>query len=311
MLQRQQVPSDARLRHVVFHGVGSSRRAIDFTPTGRAPAIRTRADCPDRPVPGARQLGWEEESFIRWLFERAGLEARSYRAETLRRRLPACLRVLRASSVAQGRQLIEQNAALVSAAVGTMVIGVTSFFRDAAVVDHLNYSVLPALARHARPSARVWSVGSSDGEELYSVGILLSEMRMLARADLLGTDCRPGALARARAGLYAAASVRDVPQVWLERYFAPAEGGWQIADSLRAAARWRAGDATRQPEPGPWDLILCRNLAMYLRPDVSSRLWRALETSLRPGGFLVLGKAERPIGAERLRSVAPCIYTKT
>jgi chemotaxis methyl-accepting protein methylase len=57
-------------------------------------------------------------------------------------------------------------------------------------------------------------------------------------------------------------------------------------------------------------LILCRNLTMYLRPEVAGRVWEALEHALRPGGFLVLGKAERPIGARRLGVVAPCIFRR-
>jgi chemotaxis protein methyltransferase CheR len=304
-LQRQQVPRGTRFGHVVFNGVGESRRAIDF---GHGQHVNQPIAYP---VSDSPPLGPEEESFIRWLFDRAGLDARSYRVETLRRRLPACLRMLRAASVGDARQAVQQNAALVSVAVETMVIGVTSFFRDAVVVAHLGHTVLPALVRHASPATpRVWSLGCSDGAELYSVAILLSEIQMLGRAELLGTDCRPAAIARARDGVYDSSAVRDVPHAWLEQYFTPEQSRWRISESLRAVVRWRSGDATRQVEPGPWDLVLCRNLAMYLRPQVAGRLWRLLEDALRPGGFLVLGKAERPLGADRLRPVAPCIYIK-
>jgi chemotaxis methyl-accepting protein methylase len=84
----------------------------------------------------------------------------------------------------------------------------------------------------------------------------------------------------------------------------------RVRPELRAAVQWRTGDLTRMCEPGTWDLILCRNLTMYLRPDVAARIYVALEEALRPGGFLVLGKAERPIAAQRLGLVAPCIYRR-
>jgi chemotaxis protein methyltransferase CheR len=126
----------------------------------------------------------------------------------------------------------------------------------------------------------------------------------------VGTDCRLTALVRARQGVYDAPSLREVPGTWLDQYFKFEQGRWRVIDSLRRAASWRGGDATREVEPGPWDLILCRNLAMYLRSPVASRLWQTLEASLRPGGFLVLGKAERPLGAQNLRLVAPCIFLK-
>ena len=85
-----------------------------------------------------------------------------------------------------------------------------------------------------------------------------------------------------------------------------------MCPALRLAARWRTADVLAGPVPGPWDLILCRNLAIYLQPDANARLWAGLESALRPGGFLVTGKAERPAGpaAARLRAAGPCVYRK-
>jgi chemotaxis methyl-accepting protein methylase len=87
-------------------------------------------------------------------------------------------------------------------------------------------------------------------------------------------------------------------------------GGFEVRESLRSAVQWRTSDVTQVHEPGAWDLILCRNMAMYLRSCAAAQLWRAMEASLRPGGFLVLGKAERPAGAKRLSAIAPCIYRR-
>ena len=75
--------------------------------------------------------------------------------------------------------------------------------------------------------------------------------------------------------------------------------------------RWRTGDVLTLPEPGTWDLVLCRNLAIYLQPEAASGLWRRLGASLRPGGLLALGKAERPTGASDLAAVGPCLYRRT
>jgi chemotaxis methyl-accepting protein methylase len=255
-------------------------------------------------------LSDEEEHFVCWLFERGGLDARMYRPETLRRRLPACLRTLRASCVAEARLPLQNDPAAIAAAVNTMVIGITGFFRDAEVFDHLTYSVLPALPRARPHRARIWSAGCSDGEEMYSLAILLAEMNLLDGSYLLGTDCRPQAVARARAGRYEPRLLRDVPQSWQEKYFEPDGAMVRVRPELRAVVQWRTGDLTRMCEPGMWDLIFCRNLTMYLRPDVAARVYAAFEESLRPGGFLLLGKAERPIGAQRLGLVAPCIYRR-
>jgi chemotaxis methyl-accepting protein methylase len=305
------VARGARFRHVVFKEAGR-RRAVNLAPRP-----------PGHPFPTPLiynvppQLDADEQRFLDRLFARSGLDARAYRPETLRRRLPACLRALRAKSLADARLALEGDpAAAVPAALNTMVIGVTSFFRDAGVFNCLASTVLPALPRSAG-HPRVWSAGCSDGEEVYSVAMLLAELNLLAGSHLLATDCRPQAIAAARAGRYAPRALRDVPPSWREKYFqvdddpaAAAAAAARVRPELRAAVQWRTGDVTRLCEPGAWDLILCRNLTMYLRPDVASRVWAALEAALRPGGFVVVGKAERPIGAQRLGVVAPCIYRK-
>jgi chemotaxis methyl-accepting protein methylase len=250
-----------------------------------------------------------ERDFLQWAFQEAGLNANCYRPETLHRRVPACLRELRVTSLVDARRVIEQDRGKLAKAVGSLVIGVTSFFRDEHVFNDLRAHVLPTFPRPPLRS-RVWSVGCSDGEELYSVAILLAEADLLESAELLGTDCRGHAIAHAREAVYQPAALRSVsPRQW-DRYFLPEATHVRVAPQLRSAARWRVADATQICEPGAWDMILCRNMAMYLRSNVAAALWRRLEHALRPGGFLVLGKAERPTGTRQLAAVAPCIYRK-
>jgi chemotaxis methyl-accepting protein methylase len=296
MTSVKQIPRGARYRHVIFNG-HRSRRAINLAPV----ALRS--------TPTTHGLSSRDTRFLDWLFDQAGLTASDYRSETLHRRLPACLRAIRATSSTDARAILEKNPLLIRRAVGTLVIGVTSFFRDGAVFDHLTYSVLPVLKRAAgRP--RIWSAACSDGAEMYSIAILMADMGLLKDSYLLGSDCRAEGIARAREGRYDERSIREVPAAWRERYFIKELGQYRICDELRGAVQWRTADVTRVCEPGMWDLILCRNMSMYLRPAVAGRLWEALENALRPGGFLVLGKAERPIGTTGLAAIAPCIYRR-
>jgi chemotaxis protein methyltransferase CheR len=322
-----------RCRHVVFPAA-APRRALNVgraTAAGGAPgasstpAMPPNADSPDR----AGHPADDDDAFVTWLFSRAGLDARAYRRECLRRRVPACLRTLRAKSIADARRLVWCNPGLVPAAVGTMLIGVTSFFRDPAVFGPLGRDLLPALAAPGRP-LRVWSAACSDGAELYSVAMLLAESNLLHRCTLLGTDCRREAVARAAAGVYDDAACRSVPPDLLGRYLesvgpdrppgsaddGPAVGppARRVRLWLRDAATWRCADMLHAPEPGPWDLVLCRNLAMYLRPAAAARLWRGLARVVRPGGLLVVGRAERVSGAAaaagRFAPAGPCVYRR-
>ncbi len=251
----------------------------------------------------------DEDLLLRWLFRRAGLDVTQYRPETLRRRVPACLRAIRASSPMHARKLISKNRALLQVAMNALVIGVTSLFRDPSVFNMLRESVLPDLAE-GRTEIRAWSAGCSHGAETYSIAMLMAELRLFDTTYLLGTDCRSEATARAAAGVFDASEMRTVPMPMIQKYFDAAGHAYIAKPWLRQALHWRTADLLAVHEPGTWDLILCRNVVMYMNGESATALWERFETSLRPGGVLVLGKAERPLGAEKLSLVGPCIYRR-
>ncbi len=292
----------AQFRHVTFPAEFERRRkVINFAAPG---TVWGRAVVPDSALPE------EQAAFLAWLFSQAGLDARAYRSETLQRRFPSCLRSFRARSVGEVRRLLDQSPGRIQEALNAMLVGVTSFFRDPTVFEILEQEVLPALMK-GRAGLHVWSTGCSDGAELYSLGILFAERGWLAGSYLLGTDCRPDAIRHARAGFFEPLACKNVKPELLERYL-PNDGDRRRAvAALRNALRWRVADLLQVQEPGVWDLIICRNTIMYLRADAANLLWPKFESLLRPGGVLVLGKAERPIGTKRLTPAGPCRYRRT
>jgi chemotaxis methyl-accepting protein methylase len=259
----------------------------------------------------------EAEPFLRFLLSRAGLSFCRYRPETLQRRLPACLRALRATSLCQARAAVQRHPHLAWPALDALVIGVTGFFRDAAVFDTLARKTLPDLLAtwrgdSCRRPLRIWSAGCSGGAELYSVAMLLVEHGALApgAVELVGTDCRPDALERAAGGVFDPAEVKGVPPSLLQRYFKFDGDRYHVQRALRLATAWRRADVLAGAEAGPWDLVLCRNLAIYLQPHATASLWATLAGAVRPGGALVLGKAERPLGVAGLVPDGPCVYRR-
>lgn len=295
--------SGYRCRHVVFTAA-APRRPLNLS---RACPASLANDLP--PADAADPT--DEDTFVSWLFSRAGLDARVYRRASLRRRVPACLRALRARTIADARRLVHWNPGLVPTGIGALLIGVTSFFRDAPVFNAISAHLLPAIARSGR-RLRVWSAACSGGAELYSIAMLLAEMKVLHRCELLGTDCRGQAVAAAASATYDAGECRALPAELRHRYLEPVgrDGQLRVRPWLREAVAWHAADVLERPEAGPWDLILCRNMAMYLRPAAADRLWRGLARELRPGGLLVVGKAERPAGIVELAPAAPCVYRR-
>jgi chemotaxis protein methyltransferase CheR len=288
-------------RHVVFPDrAWGKNSAVNFAPPEEASHSGPAPDAP---------FSADQHECLQYLFDTAGLNVEDYRVESIRRRIPACVRALRVDSLTAVKTAVEKCPELLKTVMASLVIGVTTFFRDPTVFEVLARQILPRLLSQ-KTGPRVWSVGCSDGSELYSVAMLLAERGGVQRSTLLGTDCRTDALARAREGCYESTSLKNLPNDFVSRYLQTDGSTWRVHPYLRAVCQWRCGNALTTPEPGLWDLILCRNMSIYLQPPAAARLWQVLQSCLRPGGYLVLGKAERPQGAASMTAVSPCIFRR-
>jgi chemotaxis protein methyltransferase CheR len=296
--------ADARTRHIVF--VGDTVAALPATPPARVSVRRTpplSAAAVDAIDPGTAR-------FYRRLFECCGLQAEHYRPAVLARRERACLRAMGVASIAEADAGLERDE-LVARGLQAVMIGVTSFFRDDAMYRALGEFV-PGLAAARPDGLRVLSVGCADGAELYSLAILLSELG-IAAAEMSGVDCRAAAIEQARQGVYSRAGLEAVPGPLRTRYFAGVPGRTervQVAAPLRARCRWQVGNVFTLPAGGPYDIVACRNLAIYLEPAAARDLWARLGEQTRVGGILAVGKAERPDPASGFLRIGPCLYEK-
>ncbi|NLG43712.1 MAG: hypothetical protein GX547_10730 [Phycisphaerae bacterium] len=249
----------------------------------------------------------EDLGFLTDLFGQAGLELRGYRLSPLQRRISACCRALQVASVTEARALLSRAPHMVPRALDAVVLGVSEFFRDPAVFEELRARVLPELAAGRRP-LRVMSIGCADGRELYSVAILLADNNLLDDCSLLGIDCRPEAIAQAQAGLFGLAALDRVPDELRERYFVGRGLLFEISSAIRGRTTWSVGDLFKLPPPPACDLILFRNVSIYLEPNAAAEAWRCILPLVRPGGAVVLGKAERPPKSSGLTKIGSGIY---
>lgn len=248
-------------------------------------------------------------AFMGRLLNHAGLQSADYRPHVLERRVAACLRHLRVASVSEAERLLARRPELLAGVLDSVLIGVSSFFRDAAVFEQLALRVLPTLKRRSY-RVRVLSAGAAHGQELYSIAMLLAEAGMLGGAELLGIDARLSALRAAAAGWYPQSALEGVAESRRQRFFVQAGAGWQVVDDLRATAGWQAAQLPEFRSEAKWDIVLCRNVAIYFDACATQTLWRCLSDALAPGGFLVAGKAEQPPACLGLLRLAPCLFQK-
>lgn len=193
-----------------------------------------------------------------------------------------------------------------------LTINTSSFFRDQNVFKSIEQHVLPAIGGGGnRP--RIWSAGASIGAEIYSIAILLNELRYTASL-LLATDLDEPILEKAKVGVYLANQVAGIDPNFLSRYFTKTTTStWAITENLKKQVTFRQHDLLKDAYERNFDLILCRNVFIYFTSETQKRLITNFVQSLKPAGYFVVGSAEQimdPISFG-LQRVSYCIYQKT
>jgi len=185
----------------------------------------------------------------------------------------------------------------------------TLFFRDTSPFEVLQHKILPDLIdmRQSkasglfRPTIRIWSAACSTGQEVYSIAIVLRELLGDVNAyniKLLGTDISDAVIAQASYGNYNKFEIeRGLPIDKLNRYFAPNGNYWKIKDEIRTMATFRKLNLM-QPFAmgGKFDIIFCRNVAIYFTLSDRKKLYDKLATVLEPDGYLLIGASESLVG---------------
>lgn len=196
-----------------------------------------------------------------------------------------------------------------------ILIGVTAFFRDAEFVNVLRLSVIPKLIELRRDPIRVWVPACSTGEEAYTIAILLREALdangLDSKVQIFGTDINEASIETARAGLYSAASVENVPEAYVAKAFVQNAGSFAIRKDIRAMCVFaRHNLMTHAPFLG-MDLISCRNMLIYLRKEAQEHVMGVLHYAVRPDGYVLLGRAEAASSAQGFEHAGhPHLYRK-
>lgn len=181
----------------------------------------------------------------------------------------------------------------------------SQFFRNSLTFAVLEQLVLPHLLSHKPENGeiRVWSAGCSTGQEAYSIGILLEELRQASskamRYRIFATDLSPEALGTARNGIYDEDSIANIRMKYLKSHFIKQGEAYAVAPGLKQKIDFSEYDlldshSSNPPDSifGDFDIIFCCNLLFYYRPDVRRSIVRKLKRSLAAGGYLVTGEAE-------------------
>ena len=222
-----------------------------------------------------------------------------YKKNTICRRIERRMNVHQIDDIADYVNYLQSSEREIDILFKELLIGVTNFFRDPEAVSALRDNFLPHLLE-GKPEGytiRVWVVGCSSGEEAYSLAIILQEcmerMHRYFNVQIFGTDIDEAAVAQARAAVYPESIQADVSPERLKRYFIKEDTGhYRIKTVIREMLVFAVQNVIKDPPFTKLDLLSCRNVLIYLGPELQKRLLPTFHYSLRPEGLLFLGSSE-------------------
>ena len=255
----------------------------------------------------------EEFEFLASLLKRgSGLSLTPEKTELIASRLKAVAERQGFGTIPTLVQALRSgNEPLARAVIEAATTRDTSFFRDSPTFDALRDEILPAIlrARRATRRLRLWCAAAATGQEPYSLAMIIDAMPQFAgwEIQILATDISADAIERAEAGLFNDEEVqRGLPVRMLAKYFRKGTAGWRVTDALRNRVQFRMFNLMDCfAGLGMFDVILCRNVLMYLDAATKSDILERLADCLEADGYLVLGVAETVLGASNGFAAVP------
>ena len=240
------------------------------------------------------------EKIIILLRAQTGHDFSLYKKNTLFRRIERRMNVHQIDKIANYVRFLQWNPKEIDILFKELLIGVTNFFRDAAVWKKLKENVLPDLFKEI-PNGhviRAWITGCSTGEEAYSLAIIFQEAYQKVKHDknltlqIFATDIDSDAIEIARKGIYSQNIVTDVSPERINQFFIKEENVFRVKTTIREMVVFAPHNVIKDPPFTKLDLLLCRNLLIYMESELQKKLMNLFHYSLNAGGIMLLGNAE-------------------
>ncbi len=293
---------DGMPRSAAESGSADVTAPVDELPAHLATLLASPARAPDpaRPADDAVTL----DKALLLLRGHTGHDFSLYKKNTVLRRVERRMSIHKITAMSGYVRFLQGNAQELELLFKELLIGVSSFFRDAEVWQILRDTVVPDIVRAhaANQPIRAWVAGCASGEEAYSLAIVFREVldeivpTQAIDVRIFATDLDRDAIDRARAAVYPKSIAKDVSAERLARFFVATDRGFQVGARIRDSVTFAPHNLTMDPPFTKLDFVSCRNLLIYLTPALQQKVIPLFHYSLKPGGVLFLGTSET-IGA--------------
>src|SRR5215472_15500414 len=238
------------------------------------------------------------EALLEYLKGTRGFDFTAYKRSSLMRRNQKRQQAVSMDSYDGYQAYLETHQDEFGLLFNTILINVTSFFRDPEAWDFIAADIIPRIVSTSRPEAaiRVWSAGCASGEEAYSIAMLLAEHlgieQFRRRVKIYASDVDEDALSQARHAIYTTQQVQGIAPHLLDRYFERIEERYLFHKEVRRSIIFGRHDLVQDAPISRVNLLLCRNTLMYFTRDSQAKVLSRFHFALRNGGFLFMGRAE-------------------
>jgi two-component system, chemotaxis family, CheB/CheR fusion protein len=238
------------------------------------------------------------DALLEFVKESRGFDFTGYKRSSLQRRVAKRMSEVSVERYDEYVDYLQLHGEEFAELFNTLLINVTSFFRDPETWEYLSTEVVPQLLAGNSPESplRVWCAGCASGEEAYSIAMVLARVlgdeEFQDRVKIYATDIDESALDQARHGAYLPRQVENVPREALERFFQRTDQRYVFRKDLRRCVIFGRNDLVQDAPISHIDLLACRNTLMYFTAETQAQILRRFHFALDDTGVMVLGKSE-------------------
>jgi two-component system, chemotaxis family, CheB/CheR fusion protein len=311
-----QLPDSAEFPQMPRNAIATGMVDMVLPPELMGPALVSYLQHPyirlDSEQPSTTPSDEQRIEILSLLKSRRKYDFSNYRKSMVARRIVRRMGLRHLTACGEYLEFIRKNPEEIDSLFDDLLIGVTDFFRDPESFETLKKDAMAEIVRKlpesigphaslpeesARHTIRVWIPACSTGEEAYCIGMLLLEQieaqKKAGDVQIFATDLQERSLEIARRGIYQTSSVANISKERLDRFFVEKDTNhWQVNKELREAVTFAQQNVISDPPFSKMHLICCRNLLIYLDPELQAKIIRLFHFSLAEGGYLMLGPSE-------------------